>query len=88
MAKNGKKPYIPPVYRTYSFVDEDPILGIMLSLVDDSKLSISEVNERTNVSKTTLYNWRQRKTKRPQFCTIAAVAGAVGKSIGLVNKKR
>lgn len=88
MAKEAKKPRIPTVYRTYSFADEDPILGVMLSLVDDSKLTVAEINERTNVSKATIYNWKKRKTKRPQFCTIAAVAGAVGKSIGLVNKKR
>lgn len=87
MAKNGKKQRAPATYRTYSFADEDPILGVMLTLVDDSQLSVKEINERTNVSVTTIYNWKKRKTKRPQFCTIAAVAGAMGKAIALVKKK-
>ena len=76
------------IYRTYSFQDKDPIIDVMRTLVDDSQKSFGDISADSNVSKTTLYNWFHGKTKRPQFCTIAAVAGALGKSIGLVNKKR
>lgn len=77
-----------PIYRTYSFVDKDPIIDVMRTLVHDSKLTHKEINERCGVSRATLGNWFNGKTRRPQFCTIAAVAGSMGKAIGLVNKKR
>lgn len=93
MAKNGKKSSAEaqarvPIYRTYSFRDKDPIIDVMRTLVDDSSISYKDISDDCGVSTTTLYNWFQGTTKRPQFCTIAAVAGALGKSIGLVNKRR
>jgi len=86
MAK--KKKVYASTYRTYSFVDKDPIIDIMRTLAQDSKRSYLEISDTSGVSTTTLYNWFHGATRRPQFCTIAAVAGALGKAVGLVNKKR
>ena len=92
MAKNRKKtPKLHdrvPLYRTYSFLDKDPIIDIMRTLAQDANRSYSEISDESGVSQSTLYNWFLGRTRRPQFCTVAAVAGALGKSVGLVNKKR
>lgn len=89
MAKKKRNTeHTPVVYRTYSFVDKDPIIDVMRTLTQDSKLSYKQISEASDVSMQTLYNWFHGDVKRPKFCTIAAVAGALGKSIGLVNKKR
>jgi hypothetical protein len=37
---------------------------------------------------TTLRNWRLRKTKRPQFATVKAVARALGGELGIMYKGR
>lgn len=76
-----------PIYRTYMFEDKDPIIDVMRTLAQDSKRSFKEISTDSGVSTTTLYNWFHGKTRRPQFCTIAAVAGSLGKSIGLVKRK-
>jgi transcriptional regulator with XRE-family HTH domain len=77
-----------PLYRTYSFLDKDPIIDIMRTLAQDSPYSNAQISDASGVSKATLSNWFNGVTRKPQYCTIAAVAGALGKSIGLVNKKR
>lgn len=77
-----------PIYRTYMFQDKDPIIDMMRTLADDSSRPYSDISNESGVSKTTLYNWFHGKTRRPQFCTIAAVAGALGKTVGLISKKK
>lgn len=76
------------MYRTYAFVDKDPIIDIMRTLAQDNHRSYSDISDESGVSRTTLNNWFHGKTRRPMFCTIAAVAGALGKTVGLVDKKR
>jgi transcriptional regulator with XRE-family HTH domain len=41
---------------------------------------IAQLNEISGVSKSTISNWKKKKVRRPQFCTISAVALAVGAS--------
>lgn len=77
-----------PLYRTYAFADKDPIIDVMRTLVQDNHRSYAEISDESGVSVSTLSNWFHGKTRRPMFCTIAAVAGAYGKSVGLVARKR
>jgi DNA-binding phage protein len=42
--------------------------------------TINDVSESSGVTKTTLYNWFNGKTKRPQFATVAAVLIACGET--------
>lgn len=65
-------------YRTYAFVDKDPIIDWERTVVAKSGLSYSEIADKSNVSKTTIRNWFHGKTRKPQFATIAAVALACG----------
>lgn len=66
-------------YTTYVFRTHDPILDELRTVIQDSGLTKKQISE-CGVSTTTLYSWfgRKRKTRRPQFATISAVALACG----------
>lgn len=65
-------------YSTYVFKTHDPILDELRTVVMDSGLKFSQIAE-CGVSTTTLYSWfKRRKTRRPQFATISAVALVCG----------
>lgn len=78
-------------YKTYNFKDKDPVIDILRRLVelDAAAASLSfgkmleRVEQRSGVSSSTLYNWFNGPTCRPQFATVQAVARALGKSFKL-----
>lgn len=76
MAK--KRGFISP-YRTYLFTDKDPVIDFTRTIFEDSGKSIKEVHEESDVSQTTLWNWFNGKTRKPQWCTMSAVLLALGK---------
>jgi DNA-binding phage protein len=84
MAK-AKKGFLSP-YRTYSFVDKDPVIDKIRTVVEDSQESYKEIHESSGVSVTTLYNWFHGKTRRPQFATVNAVALALNHELRLMKK--
>jgi DNA-binding phage protein len=51
-------------------------MDALMPILRSSKTS--KLSESSGASKSTLYNWRKKKTKRPQFCTVSAVALAAG----------
>lgn len=61
------------IYPSYRFKDHDPIIDYVDTLIGDAKIKRPHLAEISGVSATTLRNWSLRKTKRPQFATIAAV---------------
>ena len=65
-------------YTTYNFTDHDPILDWVDMVKKDSQMSVSEIVAKSRVSGSTIRNWINRNTKRPQFSTVAAVAAAMG----------
>ena len=75
-------------YRTYMFKDKDPIIDKLRTALQDSGLSYEDVHAKSGISTTTLYSWFHGKTRRPQFATIAAAVGAMGKEIAIVDKNR
>lgn len=66
-------------YRSYSFIDKDPVIDSLRTAVSQSKMSYRELHEQSDVAVTTMYNWFHGKTRRPQFATVAAVIRATGK---------
>jgi hypothetical protein len=80
MAKKNGKPTgrTIAVYKSYSFVDKDPIIDKLRTVVQDSKKSNEEVHALSGVSTSTLDGWFRGRTKRPQFATINAVGRALG----------
>jgi|SRR5215472_3201170 len=69
------------VYPAYLFVDHDPVLDQIDTIIADSGMKLSGVAAISHVSPTTLHNWSLRKTKRPQFASVAAVVRAIGGEI-------
>lgn len=67
-------------YRTYNFIDKDPVIDQMRTLLRDEGLlkKLELVHELSGVSTTTLRNWFDGETKAPQYRTIAAVITSLG----------
>jgi len=60
-------------YRTYFFRTHDPIIEELRTVVQGSGLKRKQIAE-CGVSTSTISSWFKRKTRRPQFATISAVA--------------
>lgn len=68
------------VYRTYRFIDKDPVIDEIRTLVQDQGLmkKLEIVHQLSGVSTSTLDNWFNGETKSPQNRTICAVTSALG----------
>jgi|SRR6516164_9281521 transcriptional regulator with XRE-family HTH domain len=70
-------------YRSYTFVDKDPIIDNELRRIKDKEgLTYAQIAWLSGVSATTLYNWFEGPTRRPQNASIEAFA----RSLGYVRK--
>jgi hypothetical protein len=67
------------LYRSYNFVDKDPIIDKMRVMFGD--VSYGKVSELSGVSYTTLKGWFDGKTRRPQYATVMAAVHAMGYKI-------
>lgn len=69
------------VYRTYNFIDKDPIIDqtrtVLQSTLGAEKF-IGRAARLSGVSNSTLRNWFEGDTRRPQYATVAAVLSSVG----------
>jgi len=75
------------IYRSYNFIDKDPVIDVVRTLVEDAGESYQKVNEMSGVSTTTLYNWFNGQTRRPQYCTIMAIVNALGGSVAILDNQ-
>lgn len=78
MAKNGRG--FLHRYRTYNFIDKDPVIDEMRTLIKDEGLmkKLNIVHELSGVSVSTLTNWFDGETKSPQNRTVRAIASCLG----------
>lgn len=76
-------------YRTYSYIDKNPVIDKVRTLVQDEGLikKLGIVHEISGVSTSTLDNWFNGKTRSPQHATIAAVITSLGYQEEFVKKK-
>jgi len=81
---NGRKP---ARYKTYNFVDKDPVIDMLRTSVKDAGLGYKEIEEASGVRRSTMKGWFHGGIRRPFHATAAAVAGACGKESRLVSKK-
>lgn len=72
-------------YKSYSFTDKDPIIDEIRTIYQDSGVNYAWVHDHSNVSQTTLRNWFDGETKRPQAATINAVLRPLGYKLGIVK---
>lgn len=68
------------LYRTYNYIDKDPIIDKVRTIVQDEGLmkKLGIVHEISGVATTTLDNWFNGQTRKPQHVTIAAVITSLG----------
>src|SRR3954454_10623525 len=68
------------LYRTYNFIDKNPVIDKVRTLVQDEGLftKLGIVHEISNVATSTLNNWFHGDIRRPQHHTIMAVVTALG----------
>jgi transcriptional regulator with XRE-family HTH domain len=72
-------------YKSYSFVDKDPIIDEVRGVFDASGATYKSIEEDSGVTYQTMRNWFEGKTRRPQAATINAVLRALGKKLGIVD---
>jgi hypothetical protein len=67
------------VYRNYRFVDKDPIIDAVRTVVkSEEHLKNSMVHEISGVATATLDNWFEGSTRRPHNATVCQVTAALG----------
>src|SRR3974390_814393 len=72
-------------YKSYNFVDKDPIIDFIRTVVQNSGLSYAELEIRSGVHKQTISNWLFGSTKRPQAASLNAVLRACGYKLTVDN---
>lgn len=75
-------------YKSYSFVDKDPIIDKLRTVVGDSGRAWEDISRASGVSEKTLGNWFIGNTKRPYFATVEAVGRACGKTLAFTNTRK
>jgi hypothetical protein len=71
-------------YKSYSFLDKDPIIDEIRTVIKDSGVSHKWIEEESGVTAVTLRAWFYGTTKKPQAATINAVARSLGYKLGFV----
>jgi hypothetical protein len=66
------------LYRTYRWIDKDPVIDAVRTVVNDEKLKSNAVHEISGVATATLDNWFNGHTRKPQNVTVTAVTSALG----------
>jgi DNA-binding phage protein len=74
------------LYTSYNFVDKDPIIDKMRSMVKREGLKYGKISELSGVSATTMHNWFEGKTRRPQYATVMAVVHALGYRVAYTKR--
>ena len=65
-------------YKSYSFVDKDPIIDELRTIVQQHGATYKDIHEQSGVSASTLTAWFVGSTKKPQSATINAVLRSMG----------
>jgi hypothetical protein len=72
-------------YKSYNFVDKDPMIDEIRTIVEQSGASYKWINAESSVSTQTIAKWFDGSTRRPQAATMNAVLRALGKKLGIVD---
>jgi transcriptional regulator with XRE-family HTH domain len=72
-------------YKSYNFVDKDPIIDEIRTVYEQSGVNYQWIADNSGVTPQTLSAWFSGKTKKPQAATINAVLRAMGYKLGIVE---
>ena len=75
-------------YKSYVFIDKDPIIDEVRTVFNESGKTKQWVTEESGVTAKTLRDWFEGGTKRPQAATINAVLRSLGYKLGVVPHTR
>jgi hypothetical protein len=75
-------------YKSYSFVDKDPIIDEVRSVFQKAGVSKQWVEDESGVTTHTLRAWFDGATRRPQAATVNAVLRSLGYKLGVVAMER
>jgi transcriptional regulator with XRE-family HTH domain len=70
-------------YKSYSFVDKDPIIDQVRTIIQDSHMMYKDIAEASGVGKDTIRKWLDGGTKKPQAATLNAVLRACGHKLSI-----
>jgi transcriptional regulator with XRE-family HTH domain len=65
-------------YKSYSFVDKDPMIDQVRTIILDSHNTYKQIAESSGVAEGTIRNWLDGATRKPQAATFNAVLRALG----------
>lgn len=65
-------------YLSYNFIDKDPIIDEVRTIIADEGISFAQVERASGVTSATLRNWFYGQTKRPCSATVEAVLRGMG----------
>lgn len=72
-------------YSTYNFVDKDPIIDYMRTLIHESGRSLKSIADESNVNQNTISNWLYGKTRRPQAAPFNAVLRSLNYKLSIAT---
>lgn len=72
-------------YKSYNFIDKDPMIDIIRTVIFESKWSITFISNESGVSKNTINNWLYGETKRPTAAAMNAVLRVLGYKLDVVQ---
>jgi transcriptional regulator with XRE-family HTH domain len=70
-------------YKSYNFVDKDPMIDQVRTIVQDSHMTYKAIGEASGVTTHTIRNWLNGDTKKPQAATFNAVLRACGYKLSI-----
>jgi hypothetical protein len=72
-------------YKSYNFIDKDPMIDEVRTIVEQSGATYQWINSTSGVSITTISKWFDGSTRRPQAATMNAVLRSLGYKLGVVE---
>ena len=70
-------------YKSYNFVDKDPMIDQVRTVVADSHMTYKSIAEASGVGRETIRKWLDGATKKPQAATFNAVLRACGHKLAI-----
>jgi transcriptional regulator with XRE-family HTH domain len=73
------------MYKSYSFVDKDPMIDYIRTIIHESGESLKKISEDSGVNANTISKWLYGETKQPRAASINAVLRALGYKLEIVT---
>lgn len=72
-------------YKSYSFVDKDPMIDYIRTIIYESGATLTKISEDSGVNATTISKWLYGETRQPRAASINAVLRALGYKLEVVT---